>query len=112
MENKNAFPLEQSGSARGLYGCKDQLLINRMILEHGQSKHRNMSMAWIDYRKAFDSVPHNWKTKSLKLYDYRRVFDSVPNNWIIKSLELFKVSPIIVNFLRSNMLNWKATLFL
>ena len=50
-----------------------------------------MSMVWIDYRKAFDSVPHNW---------------------IIKALELFKVSPIIVNFLKLNMLNWKATLFL
>ena len=47
-------------------------------------------MAWIDYGQAFDSVLHNW---------------------IIKYLELFKVSPIIVNFLKSNMLNWKTTLF-
>ena len=71
--------------------CKDQLLLNKTLLKHCKCKHQNMSMAWIDYRKAFDSVPHNW---------------------IIKSLELFKVSPIIVNFLKSNMLNWKTTLFL
>ena len=50
-----------------------------------------MSMAWIDYRKTLDSVPHNQ---------------------IIKSLELFKVSPILVNFLKSNMNNWKTALFL
>ena len=50
-----------------------------------------MSMAWIDYRKAFDSVSHNW---------------------IIKFFVLFEVSPIIVNFLESNMRNWKTTLFL
>ena len=50
-----------------------------------------MSVAWIDYRKAFDSVPHNW---------------------IIKSLELFKVSTIIVNFLKFNIRNRKTTLFL
>ena len=62
-----------------------------MLLEHCKSKRQNKSMAWIDYRKAFDSVSHNW---------------------IIKSLELFKLSPIIVNFLKSSMLNWKTTLFL
>ena len=50
-----------------------------------------MSMAWIDYRKAFDSVPHNC---------------------IIKSLESFKGSPIIVNFLKSNMRNGKTILSL
>ena len=77
IENNEVFPLEQKGCKKGSYGCKDQLLINKMLLEHCKSKHRNMSMAWIDYKKAFDSVPHSW---------------------IIKSLELFKVSPIIVNF--------------
>ena len=30
----------------------------------------------------------------------------------MKSLELFKVSPMIVNFLKSNMLNWNTALFL
>lgn len=64
---------------------KDQLLINKMLLKHCKSKHQNMSMAWIDCRKAFDSVPY---------------------------LELIKVSPIIVNFLKSNMPNWKIILFI
>ena len=41
-----------------------------------------MIMAWIDYRKAFDSVPRKW---------------------IIKFIELFKVSPVIVNLRKSNM---------
>ena len=27
-----------------------------------------MSMAWIDCRKAFDSVPHNWIIKSFELF--------------------------------------------
>ena len=79
------------GLKKGYYGCKEQLLIYKMLLEHYKSKHRNMSMAWIDYRKAFDSVSHDW---------------------IMKSLELFKVSPVIVNFLNSNMRNGKTTLFL
>ena len=89
MESNELFPIEQKGCKRGSYGCKDQLLINKMLLEHCKMKHRNMSMAWIDYRKAFDSVPHSW---------------------IVKALELFKISPTVVNFLKLNMLKWKTTL--
>ena len=59
MENNDAFPLEQKGHKRGSYGCKNQLFTNKMLLEHCKSKHQNMSMAWMDYRKVFDSVPHN-----------------------------------------------------
>ena len=56
MEANDLFPIEQKGCRRRSYGYKDQLLINRMIIEDCKSKHRNFSMAWIDYRKAFDSV--------------------------------------------------------
>ena len=68
MENDKAFPLKQKGFKRGSYGCKDQLLMNKMLPEHFKSKHRNISMAWIDYRKVFNSVSHNWIIKSLELF--------------------------------------------
>ena len=42
--------------------------------------------AWIDYKKAFDSIPHEC---------------------ILRSLELFKVSSRVVSFLKYNMKNWK-----
>ena len=60
METNDLLHIEQKGCWRGSYGCKDQLLINRMIIEDCKSKHRNISMAWIDYQKIFDSVPHIW----------------------------------------------------
>ena len=50
-----------------------------------------MSFAWIDYKKAFDSVPQKC---------------------ILRSLELFKVSPRVVGFLKHNMNNWKRQLTL
>ena len=50
------------------YGCKDQLLINKAILEEVTSKPRNLPTTWIDYKKAFDSVPHTWITKNLERY--------------------------------------------
>jgi hypothetical protein len=34
------------------------LLINKAILEKARSKKKNLSTARIDYKKAFDSVPH------------------------------------------------------
>ena len=89
--NNNVLPNEQKGCKRNSYGCKDQLLIDRMILENCRSHSRNLSTAWIDYKKAFDSVPHDW---------------------ILKTLDLYKVSPIISNFLKGAMTGWKTRLFL
>ena len=67
MKTNDLFTIEQKGCRRGSYGCKDQLLINQMITDDCKLKHRNSSMAWIDYRKAFDSVPHSWILKVLDL---------------------------------------------
>ena len=91
MEQQNIFPIKQKGCRRGSYGAKDQLLINKMILENAHSKHRNLSTAWIDYKKAFDSVPHAW---------------------IIRSLELFGTSPVHIHFLKSCKSLWKTNLHL
>ena len=77
LDRNHILPNEQKGCKRNSYGCKDQLLIDRMILENCRTRSKNLSTAWIDYRKAFDSVPHDW---------------------ILKSLDLYKISPIISNF--------------
>ena len=91
LEQNSILPNEQKGCKINSYGCKDQLLINKMILENCKKGKRNLSTAWIDYRKAFDSVPHDW---------------------IIKSLELYKISPVISKFLKAGMTNWKTRLLL
>ena len=49
----NLLPKVQKGCHRRSYGCKDQLLINKAILEEVRCKCRNLSTAWIDYKKAF-----------------------------------------------------------
>lgn len=33
-----------------------------------KSKHKNLSMAWVDYQKAYDSVPHSWLIQCLQLH--------------------------------------------
>jgi len=91
LDTNKLLPPEQKGCKRGSYGCKDQLLINKMILEDSKNKRKNLSTAWIDYRKAFDSLPHTW---------------------ILKAMEIYKISPIVINFMKTSMDYWKTTLVL
>ena len=62
-----------------------------MITENCHKKKRSLSTVWIDYRKAFDSVPHSW---------------------ILKALGIYKVSLVIINLLKSSMKLWNTNLFL
>ena len=62
-----------------------------MILENCHNCNTNLSIAWIDYKNVFDSVPHSW---------------------IEKCLETFKISPVLRNFPSHSMRMWKTTLVL
>ena len=49
---------EQRGCKTGVSGCRDNLLIDRCICQDAVYYKRNLSMAWLDYTKAFDSTSH------------------------------------------------------
>ena len=91
LDAGNYLEKEQKGCMREKLGTKDQLLINKAILEDCRKRQRNLSMAWIDYKKAFDSVPHSW---------------------ILRCLELYNINEEIRAFLRSQMRKWKTTITL
>ena len=42
------FQDQQKGCKRGSCGCKDQLLINKMIIKNCHNRNTNLSIAWID----------------------------------------------------------------
>ena len=67
MDDKKLLPKEQRGCCRGTKGCKDHLLLSKALVQDCKRKKRNLSMAWIDYQKAFGKVPHGWIIKSLEL---------------------------------------------
>jgi len=67
MDNENLLPKEQKGCSSGTKGCKDQLLISKVIIRERKNRKKSLSMAWIDYQKAFDTVPHGWIIKSLEV---------------------------------------------
>ena len=83
--------MEQRGCKKNYNGCKDQFMINNAILEDCYDKKKNLSTAWIDYKKAFDSVPHSW---------------------ILKCIQLYKVHPIVSRFIECSMKSWKTNMAL
>ena len=60
LEKNRLLPEEQKGRRRKCQGTKDQLAIDRCILQNCRKRKTNLSMAWVDYRKAYDMVPHSW----------------------------------------------------
>ena len=66
-EMNNIVTTEQAGGKRGDWGCLEQLLINKTVLNEVKQNRRNLVTVWLDYQKAFDSVPHEWLIESLKL---------------------------------------------
>ena len=63
----NIVTTEQAGGKKDVWGCLEQLLINKTILEEVTKNHRSLVTMRLDYQKAFDSVPHKWLIKALKL---------------------------------------------
>lgn len=64
----NVMTEEQKGCRRNTQGCKDQVIVDAVIVGQATQKQRNLSMAYIDYKKAYDSVPHSYLLKVLQLY--------------------------------------------
>ena len=87
MDDENLIPKEQKGCYRGSKGCKDQLLISKAILQECKRRGKNLSMALIDYQKAFDRAPHSW---------------------IIKSLELIRIINKVISSTKKVMTYWKT----
>jgi len=54
------LPKEQYAVRRGRRGCLDALLIDSMVAREAKLRRRSLSVAWIDYWKAYHRVPHEW----------------------------------------------------
>ena len=65
--------------------------MNKMIYKEVTGNRHNLITVWLDYKKAFDSVPQDW---------------------VIKSLQLAKVPTIIIQAIQSLMNRWKTRVHL
>ena len=58
LEETDTIPRQQKSCRRKCRGTKDQLLIDKMVMINNKRRKTNLSMAWIDYKKAFNMIPH------------------------------------------------------
>nr|XP_027229447.1 uncharacterized protein LOC113821177 [Penaeus vannamei] len=68
LEEAALLTWEQKGCRKGSRGTKDQLLIDKMILKNCKKRLTSLAVAWIDYRKAYDAVPHSWIEKCSDMF--------------------------------------------
>ena len=66
-ETNNIVTDSQNGGKRNVWGTTEQLLLNKIVQKEAKSRKRNLITVWLDYKKAFDSVPHEWLLCALKL---------------------------------------------
>ena len=89
LDQERLLPEEQKGCRKGSRGTNDLLYIDRAVIKEVKSGNKNLAMAWIDYKKAYDMVP---------------------SSWIIECLDLFGVAENIKSFLVNSMKKWKVML--
>lgn len=89
LKDNNLLPEEQKGCRKRSRGTKDQLLIDKAIMAEARRKKRFLGMAWVDYKKAYDMVPHSW---------------------LLEAIEMVGVAGNVSGLLRRSMANWKTEL--
>ncbi|TKS65715.1 R2DM Retrovirus-related Pol polyprotein from type II retrotransposable element [Collichthys lucidus] len=70
-------------------GVKHQLLVDGTVARDCKRRQTNLCTAWIDYKKAYDSMLHTW---------------------ILECLELYKINRNLRTFIQNSMEMWKTTL--
>ena len=83
------FPDEQKGCCKGSRSTAELLYKDQNIRNESKNRRKNLAMAWIDYKKAYDMVPQRW---------------------IINCLKKYKVSHKIINSSKKIMKNWRVEL--
>ena len=68
LDQEKLLPEEQKGCRKGSRGTNDLLYIDRAVIKKVKSRNKNLAMAWIDYTKAYDMVPHSKIMERLDLF--------------------------------------------
>ena len=89
LTSHSLFPEEQKGCRKGSCGTAELLYLDEHILSESKIRRKNLAMAWIDYKKAYDMVLQTW---------------------IIKCLKMYKISHEVINFIEKTKKTWKVEL--
>ncbi len=65
VDEYDILPPEQKALRPRRRGCLDALLLDTEVASKARWDGRNLSVAWVDYSKAYDRVPHSWLVEML-----------------------------------------------
>ena len=77
LEEHGLMEAEQRGAKKGCSGTMDNLLIDKMVTQDCHRGKRNLSMAWVDVTKAYDSVDHDWLCEMMEVHRFPRWLERV-----------------------------------
>ena len=89
LTSRGLFPDEQKGCCKGFRSTAELLYIDKHIVDESKTRQKSLAMAWIDYKKAYDMVPHIW---------------------ILHCLKMYKISDEVINFIDKTMKTWRVEL--
>ena len=89
LKTHKLLAYEQKGVRPNNRGTTDQLLIDKTVSDDAHRRRTNLAVAWIDYQKAYNSVPHSW---------------------ILETLRLYKIGPRIKNMVQESIKHWRTKL--
>jgi hypothetical protein len=80
---------EQRALQKGVWGCTHALILDQTLIADSQNQKQNpISVGWIDYAKAFDSVPHayiQWLFKVMQVpKPLRKFLEGLMKSWKVK----------------------------
>ena len=68
LDQQKLYPEEQKGCRKRFRGTNGLIYIARAVIREVKARKKNLVMAWIDNKKAFDMVPHSWIKECLDLF--------------------------------------------
>jgi Reverse transcriptase (RNA-dependent DNA polymerase) len=89
INERDILPKEQRALQKNIWGCTHALIVDQTVVADAfDQKQRPLSVAWIDYAKAFDSVPHKyilWVLEAMQVPSpLRKFIQSVMMQWRVK----------------------------
>ena len=66
LDKEKLLPDGQNGCRKDSRWTNDLLYIDGAVIK---SRSKNIAMAWIDYKTAYDMLPHSWITEFLDLFE-------------------------------------------
>ena len=68
LDQQKSLPEEQNECKKRSRGNNDLVYMDRAVIREVKSKKKNLVMICIDYKKAYDMVPHLWIKECLELF--------------------------------------------